>query len=551
MKAMIFRLWGSSAPERLTIKVTTFIILLAFYYGFVLNYPIIREIFSLSKDVPDVWFPYTAPLVLFFSFVIIFSLFAVPIIMKPFMAIFTLTSAVALYGAVNYHILFDVSMIENVFGTNASEISFYLNLRSVLYMLVFGIFPTLLIFWVRVEYRKSLLWELSSRIILVLLALVGIVFIAITTYKDYASVGRNNKYLNKMIIPAHVYDTYKYIKLNYLTKPLPYISLGDDATLMVTENKKPTLVIFVLGETARSMNFKDNGYSRDTQPYTKNLGFISFKNVSSCGTYTALSVPCMFSNMERTDYSKARANAQDNALDIIAKSDTETLWIDNDGGDKGVAKKTLLININPTEDDNLCNGETCFDEVMLKHTNTFIQADDKDKLIVLHTIGSHGPTYFQRFPVEKAKFAPWCNRKDIEQCTDQEITNVYDNTLVYTDYFLSQVVATLKKYSSQYNVAMMYMSDHGESLGESGLYLHGTPYSIAPKEQTTVPWLMWIPKQYAEQKQIDLDCLKKESQQSTYSHDNFFHSLIGFYGVNTKEKQADMDVFTTCKSHLK
>lgn len=191
--------------------------------------------------------------------------------------------------------------------------------------------------------------------------------------------------------------------------------------------------------------------------------------------------------------------------------------------------------------------KTCFDEVMLKHANTFIQADDKNKLIVLHTIGSHGPTYFQRFPVEKAKFAPWCNRKDIEQCTDQEITNVYDNTLVYTDYFLSQVVATLKKYSSQYNVAMMYMSDHGESLGESGLYLHGTPYSIAPKEQSTVPWLMWVPKQYADQKNIDLDCLKKESQQSKYSHDNFFHSLIGFYGVNTKEKQMQMDVFTTCK----
>ncbi|HBV77836.1 MAG TPA: phosphoethanolamine--lipid A transferase [Vibrio sp.] len=544
---MIFRLWSSSAPERPAIKVTTFIVLLAFYYGFVLNYPVLREIFSLSKDVPDVWFPYTAPWVLFFAFVIVFSLFAVPVIMKPFMAILTLTSAVALYGAVNYHILFDVSMIENVFGTNASEISFYLNLRSVLYMLVFGIFPTLLIFWVRVEYRRSWLRELLSRIILVLLALVGIAIIAVTTYKDYASVGRNNKYLNKMIIPAHAYDTYKYIKLNYLTKPLPYVSLGNDATLVVTENEKPTLVIFVLGETARSMNFKDNGYSKDTQPYTKNLGLISFKNVSSCGTYTALSVPCMFSNMERIDYSKARANAQDNALDIIAKSGTETLWIDNDGGDKGVAKKTPLINIDPTENDDLCNGETCFDEVMLKHANTFIQADDKNKLIVLHTIGSHGPTYFQRFPVEKAKFAPWCNRKDIEQCTDQEITNVYDNTLVYTDYFLSQVVATLKKYSSQYNVAMMYMSDHGESLGESGLYLHGTPYSIAPKEQSTVPWLMWVPKQYADQKNIDLDCLKKESQQSKYSHDNFFHSLIGFYGVNTKEKQMQMDVFTTCK----
>lgn len=546
MFKFISRLFDVDSFYRPNIKATTLILLLAFYYGFILNYPIVTKVFELSQGVPDVWFPYTGPFVLFFAFAAIFSLFTLPYITKPFFIILMLTSALALYAEQQFHVLFDSSMIENVVETNVSEILFYFNIRSVLFLLAFGVIPSLLLLWTEIEYRPSILREVVARIILILVALLGITLIAITTYKDYASVGRNNQYLNRMIIPAHAYDSYKYIKRNYLTKALPYTPLGDDAKLEPVKNGKPTLVVMVLGETARAMNFADNGYVHDTQPYTKGMGLISFKDVSSCGTYTALSVPCMFSNMNRTSYNKAKANAQDNAVDIIAKAGVETLWVDNDGGDKGVAHNTQLINIDPESDNTLCDGETCFDQVMLKPAQQFIEKDQKNKLIVLHTIGSHGPTYFQRFPVAMAKFAPWCNRKDIEQCTDQEITNVYDNTLVYTDFFLAQVIKQLKGYSKDYNVAMMYVSDHGESLGENGLYLHGTPYAIAPKEQKTVPWLLWLPEQYAQQKQIDVACIKHEAQQPNYSHDNFFHSLMGLYGVETKDKQASLDLFSSC-----
>ena len=546
MFKFISRLFDVDSFYRPNIKATTLILLLAFYYGFILNYPIVSKVFELSQGGPDVWFPYTGPFVLFFACAVIFSLFTLPYVTKPFFIILMLTSSLALYAEQQFHVLFDSSMIENVVETHVSEILFYFNIRSVLFLLAFGVIPSLLLLWSEIEYRSSILREVVARIILILVALLGIILIAITTYKDYASVGRNNQYLNRMIIPAYAYDSYKYIKRNYLTKALPYTPLGDDAKLEPVKNGKPTLVVMVLGETARAMNFADNGYVHDTQPYTKGMGLISFKNVSSCGTYTALSVPCMFSNMERTHYNKAKASAQDNAVDIIAKAGVETLWIDNDGGDKGVAHNTQLVNIDPKSDKTLCDGETCFDQVMLKPAQQFIEKDQKNKLIVLHTIGSHGPTYFQRFPVAMAKFAPWCNRKDIEQCTDQEITNVYDNTLVYTDFFLAQVIKQLKGYSKDYNVAMMYVSDHGESLGENGLYLHGTPYAIAPKEQKTVPWLLWLPEQYAQQKQIDVACIKHEAQQPNYSHDNFFHSLIGLYGVETKDKQVSLDLFSSC-----
>ncbi|MFV0576684.1 MAG: phosphoethanolamine transferase [Vibrio sp.] len=545
---MLFaRLVGVDEFYRPKIKVTTFILLISCFYGFVLNYPLVHTLFKLSETVPEKWFPYTGPFLLSFAAIIIFSLFAIPKIIKPFFILLTLTSAVAMYAVQEFRVLFDASMIENVVETNASEALFYLNVRMVLYFVAFGVLPSVLIVWVKLDYQSTVFKEIFSRIALVLIAVIGISLIATTSYKNYASIGRNNKYMNKMIVPAHVYYAYRYVQKNYFNQQLAYTSLGDDAHLEATENKKPTLVILVLGETARSMNFSDNGYEHDTQPYTKNLGMISFQNVSSCGTYTALSVPCMFSNFNRTQYSKPKANAQDNAIDIISKAGVETLWIDNDGGDKGVAHNTRLVKINAQKNSSaLCNGETCLDEVMLEPADKFIQQDNKNKLLVLHTIGSHGPTYFQRFPANLAKFAPWCNSKDLQECTDKEITNVYDNTLVYTDYLLSKLVAELKHYSEQYNVALMYISDHGESLGENGLYLHGTPYTIAPKEQKTVPWLVWIPAQYANQKHIDMKCLAKEAHHNNYSHDNFFHSLIGFYGVKTQAKQDIMDIFSIC-----
>lgn len=532
----------------LQMKVTTFILLMTAYFSLVLNQPVLKEIFTLSTNVPNFWFPYAASLLLFCAFAIIFSVLAVPYLIKPIMILLTLTSAVALFAANTYQVQFDVSMIENVFETNIAEASFYLNISSLEFLFIYGVIPSILIACVRFTYHSSLLKEMTNRVILVLVGVIGIGLVALTSYKDFASVGRSHHYLNRMIIPAHVFNTFKYINKTYLTTPLKYIELGQDAKLTPAPNGKPTLVVFVLGETARGMNFNQNGYARKTNPYTKDLGLISFQDVTSCGTYTALSVPCMFSNMTRQQYNKERANAQDNMVDVIAKSGVETLWIDNDGGDKGVAKRTKLINIDGAKQNQNCNGSTCFDAEMLVDAQKFINKDNANKFLVLHSIGSHGPTYWQRYPNQDAHFTPACNRSDIENCSDEEITNVYDNTLVYTDYILSQVIDKMKEYSDVYNVAMIYISDHGESLGEHGLYLHGTPYAVAPKEQTAVPWLMWLPKQYAEQKQINLQCIEQKALHQSVSHDNVFHTILGLYGIDSVDKDPTLDLTASCKT---
>ncbi len=512
-----------------------------------MNYPVLKTIFHLSADVSNPLFAWSAPLLLTCAFIIIFSLFAWPYAFKPIMAFFLLTSAAALYAEINFHTLFDTTMMESVFETNSSEISFYMNPTTLFYLFAFGVLPTLFVFSVRIVPHRTWKRAIASRVGLVVVAVAGIGLVAATSYKDYASVGRNNHYMNKMIIPAHIYSGAKYLKMNYFTKKLEYKTQGSDAKVAANANGKPTLMVVVLGETARAQNFAYNGYHRDTNPYTKDMGLIAFQNVSSCGTYTALSVPCMFSNMTRNSYDKDRAKAQDNALNVIQHAGVDVLWVDNDGGDKGVAAKVPYETIDNSLKNDECNGTTCFDLAMMDKAKQFINKDKGNKLLVLHTIGSHGPTYWQRYPDAQAPFQPACDRSDIENCNDQQIKNVYDNTLVYTDFVLAKVIDELKSVSNDYNVMMTYISDHGESLGESGMYLHGTPYAIAPKEQTHVPWLMWIPKQYAQQKHLNTQCITQEATHGELSHDNLFHSLLGLYGVQTDVRDPSLDITQNCR----
>ncbi|OBU21090.1 phosphoethanolamine transferase [Photobacterium aquimaris] len=529
------------------LKMTSFIVWMSLYFTLCFNFPTIAKIFSLSNTVSNPFFPYTAPIVLIAAFIIIFSCLCWPYIFKAIMIFLVITSSMALFAEVNYHTLFDNAVIESIFQTRSDEALSYVNLHSITYIIVFGLIPSIWIACIKITKRETFIKEIIARIILIGIATTALLIIALTNYKSYAAVGRNNHYLNRMIIPGHVYAGGKYLYKEFIYKPLPYKKQGLDAKLLPTKNHKPTLFVMVLGETARTYDYAYNGYKRDTNPYTKNEGIISFRNVQSCGTYTALSVPCMFSNLTRAHYNQDRAYTQDNAIDIIHRAGAEVLWIDNDGGSKGVAARMPYVATDTSKHNQYCDGTSCYDGVMLSKAAAFINKDDKNKLLVLHLIGSHGPTYFQRYPKQFDRFKPSCNRSDIENCTDQEIKNVYDNTILYTDYVDEQVIKLLKKNEKKYNVAMLYMSDHGESLGENGFYLHGAPYPIAPKEQKHVPWLLWIPVQYAQQKGINLSCLKAKENIGHLSQDNLFHSLLGLYGVQSKIINPALDISASCR----
>ncbi len=311
----------------------------------------------------------------------------------------------------------------------------------------------------------------------------------------------------------------------------------------------------VLGETARAQNFKHNGYYRDTTPYTDNLpvlNFVKFAPVASCGTATAVSVPCMFSIMKRKDYNETKAYNSSSLADILKYAGYKAVWYDNDGGCKGVCERIPHENIDPASADfsGLCKNGSCYDEVLLKKLKIKLAdsaANKKSTVIFLHLIGSHGPTYFERVPDDKKIFKPSCERGDIENCSVEEIVNVYDNTLVYTDYVLSKVVEALKPYQEQFGTAMFYISDHGESLGENGLFLHGAPYAIAPKEQTEVPLMTWFSDSFIQDHHMNMRCLANFAKKGGLSQDNFYHSLLGILDVNTSVYDEKLDLFSSCR----
>ena len=290
------------------------------------------------------------------------------------------------------------------------------------------------------------------------------------------------------------------------------------------------MIIVIAGETARADRFSLNGYHRKTNPLLAQKNVVSFGEMSSCGTDTALSLPCMFSSLNREDYSHFQGKNMSNVLDILNYAGVEVLWRDNNSSSKNIADRLPFQDYKSNDVNSICDIE-CRDEGMLSDLQQYIDSQgNKDILIVLHTMGSHGPAYYKRYPKRFEKFTPVCETNQLNECTNVQINNAYDNTIVYTDYILSKTIELLQSNQDQYKTAMFYMSDHGESLGENGLYLHGMPYFIAPKEQTHVASVLWLDESFS--KEVDIQKLKNNSN-NIYSHDGFFHALIGLLNVDT------------------
>lgn len=519
------------------------------YITLVLNLPFLMKAVYAIKLVDDynMLFLLSLPLLLFSLSLTFQSFFAFRWITKPVLIFAILCSSLIFYCTITYGIVFDYGMIQNTVETDYAEAFSYINIYAILFFLVFGILPSLCIYHANLTY-KSFFYELISRLKLMSLALGFTVLIACFFYSNYAAVGRNNKDLISYIIPYKMLDaSVKFIHKQYFYPPLNFKVL-DTAPSIVRDSQRKHVTVLVLGETARAQSFSLNGYEKPTNQFTNQQNVVSFSNVSSCGTATAVSVPCLFSRLNKEDYDKRTAASQQNVVDLIHLAGADVLWISNNNGScKGVCIRVKSQQI-PTDNGNpLCDGEYCYDEALLQPLQFKLDnLISENTLIVLHMIGSHGPTYFKRYPENKRIFMPDCRRSDIQNCTDDQLGNTYDNTIAYTDYVLSQVINKLEQVSDKLNVesSLLYISDHGESLGESGVYLHGLPYAFAPKEQTHVPMIFWADPM---QTDFNLACLN-QSQDINISHDNIFDTLLSIMSVKTKAYRIDNDAFRHCKS---
>ena len=470
-------------------------------------------------------------------------------IQKPVLISIILVSAVVSYFMHDYGVVFDKNMIQNIVETDSHEALDLINISMLLHLALYGILPALIISRIRISYARPM-QQLKRQILMATLSVITLVAAVLPFYKTYSSLFRNHREVRHLLVPSNVlYYGARYLSGAYNESRQPLVHIGLDAKreTIWDAQQKPVITILVVGETARAANFALNGYPRDTNPELQQQNIINFNQVTSCGTSTAVSLPCMFSDWNRSNYNGDHVQSRENVLDVIKRAGIDVVWRDNNSGCKGVCERINKQGTSGPETTITCLESECFDEMLLDNLDSYLAKNNGDTLIVLHQKGSHGPAYDKRYPDEFSIFKPTCKTGDLQRCSRQEIINAYDNSIRYTDYFLSKVINYLKAHEKRYTTAMLYVSDHGESLGEHNVFLHGLPYFLAPDEQKHVPMIIWLSPDYQAQFHISKKCLDDKSSQS-FSHDNIYHSLLGLMAVNTDNYAQDMDIISPCQT---
>ncbi len=533
-----------NTPIGATLAVTVFVMLTA-------NVSLFKHIVEIY---PLTWanLPFLISLAIFFSILtmLFFMLVGFGRVSRWLVALLLILAAQAAYYMDNFGVLMDVVMIDNITQTDAKEVAGLLNFSMVLRTVLLGILPAIFVikYWPKITNLSA---ELKTRLIWLAVLLVALVSVVLPFTAGYASFIREHKITRFYANPTYpVYSLIKYASIQMSSQKVAEVKkLAEDAKFVGPVSRHELLVL-VVGETARADHFSLNGYQRETNPRLAKESVVSFSNVSSCGTSTGVSVPCMFSALGRKDYDKNKALSQENALDVLLDNGIEVLWRDNNSNSKGVATRVQYQDFQSPTLNPICDDE-CRDIGMLSGLDEYIASKkDKDIMIVLHQMGNHGPEYYRRYPKEFARFQPTCMTGELRNCTKEEIDNSYDNAILYTDYFLSEVIKFLKKYDGDYETAMLYVSDHGESLGEHGIYLHAAPYLMAPEAQTHVPAILWLGDHFDYQLQQ-----VKPYQDYPLSHDDLFCSVLIAYELGTAscyDKQEmlmdNLDIQATLKA---
>jgi lipid A ethanolaminephosphotransferase len=483
----------------------------------------------------------------------VLSLFAWRFTLKPAITLLLLLTALATHYMLMYGIVVDTPMLINVLQTDTREARDQLSWRLLITVLVLAALP---IVWV---WRQPVIPNPFGKQVLRNVGLLGAsLALAFGTtqlvFQDFSSLMRNYTEMRYQINPLN--SIYAVLDMTVIPAEQPrgpLQSLGLDAHIEQRAGltpQRPPLLVFVLGETARSASFSLNGYTRSTNPLLAKENVASFTHVSSCGTSTAESLPCMFSHLGRSAFDK-RSNEFENMLDVLQHAGYAVLWMDNQSGCKGQCARVPYVNTSDLKLPEYCEDGECRDTVMIARIEAELAKLPADRsargtVVVMHQMGSHGPAYFKRSPAAFKKFTPECTDTSLSQCDREQIVNAYDNTLVFTDYFLSRVIGWLKTQDKTSTPAMLYVSDHGESLGEKNMYLHGLPYSVAPPEQTTVPLVAWLSPSFEQLSGVNTRCLQA-NRDKPLSHDNLFHSVLGLMAVKTAAYQRERDFFAACE----
>jgi lipid A ethanolaminephosphotransferase len=467
---------------------------------------------------------------------------------KPALGALVLLTTGAAYFLHSYGIAFDRGTIENIVQTDLAEALELVNMRLVGWLLFLAL-PALWLVWrirvVRQPWYRALVRKAMAvgSLALALGVTIGPLF------ESYAPFLREHRELALKLVPwNYVAAVHGYLKVR-LASPQVLERVGLDARQNPSPGRsKPRIIVLVIGETARAANFELNGYPRPTTPrLAAQAGLINFTHVRSCGTATAVSLPCMFLDVGRERFDGTLGSRRESLLDVLQRAGVSILWRDNNSGCKGVCDRVPREDLRHAAAYTLCAEDECYDEILLRDLERTLEAVATDTLIVLHMQGSHGPSYHLRYPPAFEYFTPVCRTNEFDRCEREAIVNAYDNTLRYTDHVLGEAIEMLRRNAGHFAGSLIYVSDHGESLGERGLYLHGMPYALAPAEQTHVPFLMWFSRDAPAAFGVDTACLRDRADEAL-SHDNLYHTVLGLMDIRTAVYRPDRDIAYPCRA---
>ena len=544
-------------PPRGALRPATAIILAALWIASIANLALWRALAGLPElaNGRGLAFGIGFGVMIAAAHVALLSLLAWRWTLKPALALFLLSAAGGAYFMLSYGVVIDRTMMVNVLLTDTREARELLSWRLLGALLLLGVLPLALLWRTPLRWATPLRQAGHNAILLVaacaLLAGAGGLF-----FQDLSATMRNHTQLRYLINPLNSFYAIAIMGRKPIQRSgVAVAPLGEDAHLpALAAGARPPLVIMVLGETARADHLGLNGYARDTTPRLAQENVVSLRNVWSCATNTAASVPCMFSNLGREAFENRQTNTE-GLVDVLQRAGLAVLWLDNQaGGCKGVCDRVPKVDYKQLQANgaDLCADDECFDEVMLRGLDERIAQLPAERrargvVVFMHQMGSHGPAYYRRTPAGFKKFMPECTTNALQQCPREQVVNAFDNTILYNDHFLASAIDWLKQRDKQWAPAMVYLSDHGESLGENNLYLHGLPYRFAPDAQKHVPWIFWLSPTFEQQSGVKLDCLARQ-QGEKLSHDHYFHSTLGLLGVQTQVHDPARDVFTSCRA---
>ena len=534
-----------------------FNLLLALWLGIALNFAFYKQIQMLTpyQGLKAYAFLSATVLVVVALYNVVLQLLQWTWNAKIFAWFLVFVGGLTAYFVNSLGVVISPGQVQNMMQTDTKEALDLFSMQFVVWSVFMVVIPMVVIALIRIEHRpisKQLLSK-GLHIVSSFAVIGGLLFVF---YVDFAAIFREHRDLKGMISPQNtIASTLSYYRKQKPKENLPLVTYGTDAHRVINTSatSMPKLMVLVVGETARAESFSLNGYTKNTNPELSKQNVINFSQVSSCGTATAVSVPCMFSGMPRKDYDEQLAGHREGLLDIAQRSGYKVTWIDNNSGCKGACDRVHKFEIPAALKQKWCDAEgECMDEVLVDSLKAYvasIPAQDKTpQLIVLHQMGSHGPAYYKRSTEKFQPFKPMCATNAIQGCSRDELLNSYDNSIVYTDHILNQVIQTIKAVPN-YQTGFWYLSDHGESTGESGMYLHGAPYAIAPVQQTHVPMIMWFSPAWQQHNASQVNCLTQQKQ-AVRSQDNLFPTLLSMLEIKTQVIDDKNDMLKQCANNL-